>query len=159
MVAATSASCSGVVSTLPCPIALEPTARSSPISAAAGIVDGAAPASPGSSLKPKRSAAATSRFAPSSAPSGAKTELHECAKLLRSVPPQNSPLAFWISTPSISVRSWIANFAERLTTLASSAAASVMILNVLPGGCGADWAIPASASTSPLLGRTTAIPP
>ena len=105
IVAATSASCSGVVSTLPCPIALEPTARSSPISAAAGIVEGAAPASPGSSLKPKRSAAATSRFAPSSAPSGAKTELHECAKLLRSVPPQNSPLAFWISTPSISVRS------------------------------------------------------
>ena len=39
---------SGVASTLPWPIALEPTARSSPISRAAGIVERAAPAAPGS---------------------------------------------------------------------------------------------------------------
>src|SRR3954465_57519 len=55
---------SGVASTLPWPIALEPTARSSPISRAGGIVERAAPASEGASLKPNRSAAATSRRAP-----------------------------------------------------------------------------------------------
>src|SRR3954470_3474347 len=41
----------------------------------------------------------------------------------------------------------------------SSAAASVMILNVLPGGCGAETARPASASTEPSRGRITATPP
>jgi hypothetical protein len=34
-----------------------------------------------------------------------------------------------------------------------------MILNVEPGGCGADTARPASASTAPSRGRTTATPP
>ena len=43
----------------------------------------------------------TSRFAPSLAPSGAKTELQESAKDCRSEPPQDSPWAFWSSTPSI----------------------------------------------------------
>ena len=95
-----SAICSGVVSTLPWPIAVEPTARSSPISPAAGIVERAAPASFGSSLKPKRSAAATSRSAPSLAPSGAKTELQESANDVVSEPPHASPLAFSSSTPS-----------------------------------------------------------
>ena len=78
---------------------------------------------------------------------------------MRSEPPQDSPLAFWISTPSIVAPVWTGYLSVRLATLASSTPARVTILNVLPGGCGADWAIPASASTSPLLGRTTAIPP
>ena len=43
---------SGVASTWPWPIAVEPTARSSPISAAAGSVERSAPASAGSWLKP-----------------------------------------------------------------------------------------------------------
>src|ERR1700749_4826088 len=34
-----------------------------------------------------------------------------------------------------------------------------MILNVEPGGCGADTARPASPSTAPSLGRITATPP
>ena len=53
-----------MASTLPWPIADEPTARSSPISSAAGIVERAAPSGPGSWLKPKRSAVSTSRFGP-----------------------------------------------------------------------------------------------
>ncbi len=93
------------------------------------------------------------------APSGAKTELQECAKEIRSEPPQDSPLAFWISTPSIVAAFWTGNVCVRLATLAASTPASVTILNVEPGGCGADWAIPASASTSPVCGCTTAIPP
>ena len=78
----------------------DPTARSSPISPAAGIVLSAAPAMSGGALKPKRSAAATRRLAPSWAPSGAKTELHDFAKETTSEPPQYSPLAFSRSTPS-----------------------------------------------------------
>ena len=43
--------------------------------------------------------------------------------------------------------------------LACSAADAVMILNVEPGGWGAETARPESASTEPSRGRTTAIPP
>ena len=43
---------------------------------------------------------ATSR-GPELAPSGAKTELQETANELRSVPPQDSPLAFCSVKPSI----------------------------------------------------------
>ena len=50
-------------------------------------------------LKPKRSAAATIRLAPSFAPSGANTELHECVKELVSEPPQDSSLALRSLTP------------------------------------------------------------
>ena len=85
---------------MPCPIAVDPTARSSPISPAAGIVERMAPASPGSSLKPNFSAVATSRSAPSCAPIGANTELQEWAKLSLSDPPHDSPLAFSSETPS-----------------------------------------------------------
>ena len=157
--AAMSAIWSGVVSTLPWPIAVEPTARSSPISPAAGIVERAAPISCGSLLKPNRSAAATSRSAPSSAPTGANTELQECANESIKEPPHASPLAFWSSTPSSVAAVWTGKLSSRLTVPASSAPASVMILNTEPGGCGAENATPASASTSPVRGRTAAIPP
>ena len=94
IVAATSVISRGVVCTRPCPIAEEPTARSSPIDFADGIVLSAAPGIELGWLKPKRSAVATSRLAPSLAPRGANTELHDTANELMSVPPQSSPLAF-----------------------------------------------------------------
>ena len=55
------------------------------LSAAPGIV--------GAWLKPKRSAVATNRSAPSLAPRGANTELQETANAFSNVPPQSSPLA------------------------------------------------------------------
>jgi len=64
-----------------------------------------------------------------------------------------------ISTPSISVAFWYGKTCERLAMWCSSTPASVMILNVLPGGCGADCAMPASASTSPVPGWIAAMPP
>ena len=148
-----------MVSTLPWPIAVEPTARSSPISSAGGIVERAAPASPGSLLKPKRSAVSTSFSAPSSAPIGAKTELQEWANVSISDPPHDSPCAFWSSTPSSVAAVWTGKLSLRRTVRASSAPVSVRILNTDPGGCGAEKASPASARTSPVRGRTAAIPP
>ncbi len=150
--AAIRANSSAVASTLPWPIAVEPTARSSPISPAAGIVDRAWPASAGSALKPKFSAVWTSFSAPSSAPIGANTELHECANELISEPPQDSPLAFCSSTPSSVAAVCTGNSSLRLAVPASSAPVSVMILKIEPGGCGAENATPARASTSPSLG-------
>ena len=88
-------------------------------------------------MKPNFSAVATSRSAPSLAPSGAKTELQDSAKEARSEPPQASPLAFSSSTPDSEVLVSTGNFAERLTTPESSSPASVTILNVEPGGWGA----------------------
>ena len=55
-------------------------------------------------LKPNRSAVAASLGPPTLAPSGANTELHDCAKDWTSVPPQSSPLAFSSRTPE----SWVA---------------------------------------------------
>ena len=135
---ATVANRSGVASTFPCPIAVEPTARSSPISPAAGIVERISPASPGSPLKPNRSAAATRRLAPSSAPIGAKTELQECANAFASDPPQDSPLAFSSSTPSSTAAVSTGYLLDFFATPASSAPASVTILNTEPGGWGAE---------------------
>ena len=110
-------------------------------------------------LKPKRSAVATSFSAPSSAPIGAKTELQEWANDAMSDPPHDSPLAFWSSTPSSVADVWTGKLSLRRTECASSAPVNVTILNTDPGGCGAEKARPASASTSPVRGRTAAIPP
>ena len=88
---------------------------------------GRARRSSGGSLKPKRSATSTSRSAPSCAPSGAKTELHDWAKEATSVPPQSSPLAFSISTPS-SVAWSRRDSLLRLVDRASSAPVSVIDL-------------------------------
>jgi hypothetical protein len=85
--------------------------------------------------------------------------LHECANALRSEPPQDSPLAFSSSTPSSVVEVCTGKLSEPFATPASIAPASVTILNTEPGGCGAENAIPESASTSPSRGRSTAIPP
>ncbi len=78
---------------MPWPIAEEPTASASPICSPTG----SGPAAPGIEdgwLKPNCSAIATSRCAPTLAPSGANTELQETANAFSSVPPQASPLAF-----------------------------------------------------------------
>ncbi len=51
------------------------------------------------------------------------------------------------------------NSVRGLTMPASSAAVAVTILNVEPGGCGAENASPASARISPLRGSSAAMPP
>ena len=99
IVATTEAIPSGVALSLSWPIALAPTARLSRRSLAFGIVLFTAAGTSGCSLKPKRSAAATSRFAPSLAPSGPKTELQECANEFESEPPQDSSPALRSLTP------------------------------------------------------------
>ena len=153
IVSATTAISSGVASTLPWPIAVEPTASGESISAAGGIVEVAAPASVGTSLKPNRSAAATSRFAPSFTPSGANTELHDLAKLSANDPPHDSPFAFWRSTPSITAFVSTGNETSVFTIRASRAAVAVMILNVEPGGWGAENAIPRAPARGRCPGR------
>lgn len=129
------------------------------MSGAGGSVLGISPGTVGSPFQPNRSAASTSLAAPTFTPRGANTELHDSAKLLRNLPPQYSPLAFWSSTPSIVAALAIGNSVVGLTACASSAAAVVTILNVEPGGCGAEKAMPASARISPLRGSSAATPP
>src|SRR3954462_5008244 len=135
IVSATTAISSGVASTLPLPIAGEPTASGGPPSAAGGSVEGAAPGTDGVSLKPYRSAAPTSFFAPTFTPSGANTELHDSAKDWANVPPHDSPFAFERLTPSITACVSTGNVEDVLTALSSSAAVAVIILKVDPGGC------------------------
>src|SRR4051812_25671067 len=112
----------------------EPTARSSPISPAGGSVGVAAPGMPGASPKPKRRATATRRLAPSLAPSGAKTLLHDSAKDSASEPPHDSLLAFSSLTPDRVASVATGNCVDALASPDCSAPASVMILNVEPGG-------------------------
>ena len=96
-------------------------------------------------MKPNASAVATSLRAPSLAPSGANTELQECANESISEPPHDSPLAFSSSTPSSVAAVCTGKLSFALTAFAWSADDSVMILNDEPGGCGAENATPASA--------------
>src|SRR3954471_11957028 len=110
-------------------IAVEPTARSSPISFAGGSELVAAPAIPGGSPKPKRRATETSRWAPTFAPSGAKTLLHDSANDWNSVPPHDSPLAFSSLTPDSVASFWTGNLVDGFASPASSTADAVMILN------------------------------
>ena len=101
----------------------------------------------------------TRRLAPSFAPSGAKTELHESMKACVSEPPHDSPPALRSVTPESVAEVRTGKEVDGVATPAASAPDRVMILNVEPGGCGADTARPASASTEPSRGRTTATPP
>ena len=148
-----------MASVLNCPIAVEPTSSGVLISTAGGSVLGTSPGTIGSAFQPKRSEASTRASAPSSTPSGANTELHEWAKLLRKLPPQNSPPAFSSSTPSMIAALSTGNSVLGLTMPASSAAVAVTILKVEPGGWGAEKAIPARARISPLRASSAAIPP
>jgi hypothetical protein len=85
--------------------------------------------------------------------------LHEWTNDSWKLPPHDSPLAFWRSTPSITARVETGNFVDALTRPDSSAAAAVTILKTDPGGCGAENATPASARTSALRASSAAIPP
>ena len=95
-----SPSAAALACTCPWPIAVEPTSSSPWICAPAAACSRPRPGCPASWLKPKRSAIATSRGAPSLTPSGANTELHETANASSSVPPHSSPLALFSLTPS-----------------------------------------------------------
>ena len=99
IVAVAEAIASGVARSRSWPIAAAPTARLSFICDGRASVLGLASGSRGRVLKPKRSAYSTSRFAPSFAPSGANTELHEFAVALASEPPQAPPPALRKATP------------------------------------------------------------
>ena len=158
MVAPTSVISSAVVWTIPCPIAEDPTARSSPIDLAGGILLSAAPGIEDGWLKPNRCAMSTSLRPPSFTPSGANTELHDTAKALRKVPPHASPPAFWSLKPSIVASVMIGKVSLSLTIPASSAPVAVMIFIVEPGGCSAENATPASARTAPVRGSIAAMP-
>ena len=116
------------------------------------------PGMPTGSLKPNFSAVATSLRAPTLAPSGAKTELHDSANDSTSVPPHDSPLAFCSRTPDRWVSVWTGKTVEGLAAPASRTAVSVIILNVEPGGCRSLAAIPARARIWP-SGLTAAAPP
>src|SRR4051812_5268775 len=99
IVAPTEAMPSGVARSLFWPIALAPTAIASLSWDALGIEFGLAAGRLGRSLNPKRSAAATSRLAPSLAPIGPKTLLQESANACASEPPQDSSPALRSLTP------------------------------------------------------------
>ena len=89
-VAAISAISSVVAWTSPWPIALEPTARSSPMLRRLGIVLSATTGNGPSCVEAEALGDVHERLAPSRAPSGANTELHDCANACSSVPPQVS---------------------------------------------------------------------
>src|SRR5438477_4601640 len=125
---------------------------------AEGIVLSRTPGMVGAWLKPNFSAVATSRAAPSLAPSGAKAELQDTAKALKNVPPHASPPAFCSVNPSIVDDVWIGNVDESLTMPASRAPVAVMIFIVEPGGCTDEKAIPASASRPPVRGSIAVMP-
>ena len=145
IVCATVAISSGVASTSPWPIADSPVAtlsvRSSGIVLAGGRIASVAAGVEQLRRRVEAEAAPRSRPArspPSSAPSGAKTVLHESAKLSTKVPPQSSSWALAISRPISEFDDSTGKLSEGLTMPASSAPVAVMILKVEPGGCGAE---------------------
>ena len=99
IVAPTLAICSGVARSRSWPIAAAPTARLSRSCDGGEIVLGLAAGICGCSPHPNARAIATSRRAPSLAPSGANTELQETVNASVSDPPQASPDAFRSWTP------------------------------------------------------------
>ena len=99
IVAPTLAISSGVARSRSWPMAAAPTARLSFSALGCEIRIAFAAGIRGRSLNPNRSAAATSRRAPSFAPSGANTELHDTTNALTSEPPHASLLALRSSTP------------------------------------------------------------
>ncbi len=159
IVAPTLAIASGVARSRSWPIAAAPTARLSRSPLGGEIRATFAAGMRGVSLNPKRSAAATRRLAPSFAPIGAKTELHETTNALTSVPPHDSLLALRSRTPESVAAVRTGYVLVGLAMPFWSAAESVMILNVDPGGCGPETARPASARTDPSRGRRSATPP
>src|SRR6476659_10920590 len=98
-------------------------------------------------------------FDPTLGPSGAKTLLHDSANASENVPPQASWWALSICLPSTVVDVSIGNVSLTLTSPLSSAAVVVTSLKVEPGGCGAEYAIPATARTSPVRAWRATTPP
>lgn len=96
----------------------------------------AAPGTPGDWLKPNASAVLTSFSAPSLAPSGAKTELHDFANDTVSEPPQAEPNEFSSFTPLSVAAVSTGNCAVGVVVLFSSAPATVIILKVEPEAAG-----------------------
>ena len=96
-------------------------------------------------LKPRRSALATSRSAPSLTPSGENTELQDTAKAVSSVPPHSSPLALLSLTPSRVAKVAYGKTVWGLARCAVSTPERVTILKVEPGGCRPSRPIPATA--------------
>src|SRR6185295_6129276 len=93
------------------------------------------------------------------APSGAKTELQETVKACTSEPPHDSSLALRSLTPD-STAYWRTGYElDGFAILFWSAADSVTILKVEPGGCAPSIESPLSASTEPSRGFRTAMPP
>ena len=117
------------------------------------------PASAGSALKPNFSAVATSRFGPQP---GAERGEDRVAGVGEGVL-QRAAARLAVGVLQLDAlehgRGLDGELGRGLATPASSAPDEVMILNVEPGGWGAEEAMPASASTSPVLGRRTATPP
>ena len=110
----------------------------------------AAPSIAGGRLKPNRSAVRTSRSGPSSAPRGAKTELQECAK--DSISVAAARLAVGVLQLDALERGRRLHrevSCGRVISAPRARPASVMILNVEPGGCRPERPIPAAATTSP----------
>ena len=159
IVAATHAICSAVACTLPWPIADEPTARPSPISLAAGIVLVAAPGMPGSVLKPNCSAVFDEALR---AQAGAERREDRVARVRERLA-QRAAAGLAVGVLELDALDHRLRLDGVLRVqpgeLVLSTPASVMILNVEPGGCRPEKAIPASARISPVRGRTTATPP
>ena len=96
IVAPTTAMFSEVASTVCWPMAAAPVSTDV---ICLGIEAAVAPGTPVGWLKPKRSATFTSRRAPSLAPIGAKTELHDFEKDSVRSPPHDSEWAFSMKRP------------------------------------------------------------
>src|SRR5450755_1026133 len=140
IVAATLAICSGVARSRSWPIAAAPTARLSRSWEGGEIVLGFASGILGCWSNPKARAVATRRLAPSLAPSGANTELHDTVNASVNEPPQASPDAFRSATPDSVAEVRTGYVVEGVAIPSFSAADTVMILNVDPGGWGGETA-------------------
>ena len=90
----------------------------------------------GGELKPNSSEVSTSSSPPRSAPSGAKTVLHELAKDSAKVPPHGASCEFAISRPMSEFELSTGNSSSSETMPASSAPVVVITLKVDPGGWG-----------------------
>ena len=159
IVAATSPSAARVACTRPWPIAVEPTARSSPISPAAGIVLVAAPGDAGRLVEAEALAPSpTSRRAPELRRRAARRP--SCRSRRRRARACRRTTRRWrsaSSTPS-SVASVCDGIGRRGARRPAprARAVSVTILNVEPGGCRPENAMPASGED--LAGARAAAP-
>ena len=135
IVDATFTICSVVACTRPWPIADEPTARSSPMSPAAGIVLVAAPGMPGWWLKPKRSAMFTSRLAPELGAERGEDRVARDRERLRERPAAALPVGVVELDAAQRRGGRVGEGRLRRGQLASSAPVSVTIFIVEPGGC------------------------